>query len=327
LHVPQRLVLPKQNAVQSPRGQRPGLQNPQLKIPHTRPPALQRARQTVAHDTQLTQVRNTQLHSRASVSGEVWWQLALPAPLALEDNVEMVVTGREYRAAHVRTGRQQQDNALWRHQPRQQVLLEQQREGHFWLGVFARNSQRSMQASVHWWGLVLMCLVGTGSPHTSPQSLPARPSTRPAPAICLRGGAPADEYRKRRRVDGLDSDGDSFSRDGADGRLEDPRRYPSHTHSLALARSRALSLSLSRSRSALALSLSLSVALSCSLSFALALSPSFSPSFSLSLSLPPSLSLPLSLSLSEYLVSILLSKNACRYVHIGYARGLRCLPQ
>jgi len=179
----------------------------------------------------------------------------------------MVVAGREYRAAHVRTGRQQQDNALWRHQPRQQVLLEQLRERHFWLGVFARNSQRSMQASVHWWGLVLMCIVGTGSPHTSPQSLSVQPSTRPAPAICLRGGAPADEYRKRRRVDGLDSDGDSFSRDGADGRLEDPRRYPSHTLSLALALSRTLSLSLSLSlcSRSLALSLFLSHALFLSL--------------------------------------------------------------
>jgi hypothetical protein len=154
-----------------------------------------------------------------------------------------------------------------------------------------------MQASVHWWGLVLMCLVGTGSPHTSPQSLPARPSTRPAPAICLRGGAPADEYRKRRRVDGLDSDGDSFSRDGADGRLEDPRRYPSHTLSLALARSRALSLSLSLSlcSRSLALSLCCSLLLSFFRSSSLSLFLSLFLSLSLSLSLSPSPSLSLSL--------------------------------
>ena len=87
-----------------------------------------------------------------------------------------------------------------------------------------------MAASRCWALLALMCLLGTVSPHTSPQSLPAQPSTRPAPAICLRGGAPADEYRKRRRLDGLDSDGDSFSREGAHGRLEDPLRYLTHTH-------------------------------------------------------------------------------------------------
>ena len=94
---------------------------------------------------------------------------------------------------------------------------------------------RPRRSAQHGWVPVLVCLVGTASRSAPFPSGPARPPARGmAPALCLRGGAPDDAHRTRRRMEGeASSDWASVAGDGSDGRAEEFPRCLSAIHERA----------------------------------------------------------------------------------------------